>query len=167
MGTDENKMLVRRQFDDIWNGANWASVDQLFARDYVNHDPYNPDQPTGPQGFRQRVEGYRSVLDNFDLRVEQQIAEGDMVETHWSLRGIHAGPLEGVDPTVANRSTWRGSCSAGSLTASLSRSGCTGTPSVCSARSGRCLAQRLDRGRPGAAMDGSARAAACPTSLDL
>jgi steroid delta-isomerase-like uncharacterized protein len=99
MGTDENKMLVRRQFDDIWNGANWASVDQLFARDYVNHDPYNPDQPTGPQGFRQRVEGYRSVLDNFDLRVEQQIAEGDMVETHWSLRGIHAGPLEGVDPT--------------------------------------------------------------------
>jgi predicted ester cyclase len=56
-------------------------------------------QPTGPHGFRQRVEGYRSVLSNFDLRVEQQIAEGDMVETHWSLRGIHAGALEGVDPT--------------------------------------------------------------------
>jgi predicted ester cyclase len=99
MSTDENKELVRRQFDDIWNGANWAAVDELFARDYVNHDPYNPDQPTGPQGFRQRVESYRSVLSNFDLRVEQQVAEGDMVETHWSLRGIHAGALEGVDPT--------------------------------------------------------------------
>jgi len=27
MGTEENKMLVRRQFDEIWNGANWAAVD--------------------------------------------------------------------------------------------------------------------------------------------
>jgi predicted ester cyclase len=64
MGTEENKMLVRRQFDEIWNGANWATV-----------------------------------LHGFDLRIERQIAEGDMVETHWSLRGTHGGPLEGTAPT--------------------------------------------------------------------
>jgi predicted ester cyclase len=99
MSTEENKMLVRRQFDEIWNGANWATVDELYAPDYVNHDPYNPDQGTGPEGFKQRVSGYRSVLHGFDLRIEQQIAEGDMVETHWSLRGTHGGPLEGTAPT--------------------------------------------------------------------
>lgn len=99
MSTEENKKLVQQQFDEIWNGANWAAVDELFAADYVNHDPYNPDQGTGPEGFKQRVGGYRSVLDDFDLRIERQIAEGDMVETHWSLRGIHAGPLEGIAPT--------------------------------------------------------------------
>ena len=96
--TEENKMLVRRQFDEIWNGANWATVDELYAPNYVNHDPYNPDQGTGPEGFKQRVEGYRSVLHGFDLRIERQVAEGDMVETHWSLRGTH-GPLEGTAPT--------------------------------------------------------------------
>jgi predicted ester cyclase len=48
--------------------------------------------PTGDRG-------YRSVLHGFDLRIEQQIAEGDMVETHWSLRGTHGGPLEGTAPT--------------------------------------------------------------------
>lgn len=99
MGTEENKMLVRRQFDEIWNGANWATVDELYASDYVNHDPYNPDQEKGPEGFKQRVAGYRSVLHGFDLRVERQLAEGDLVETHWSLRGTHGGPLEGVEPT--------------------------------------------------------------------
>ncbi|HVL84609.1 MAG TPA: ester cyclase family protein [Pseudonocardia sp.] len=99
MSTEDNKKLVQRQFDEIWNGANWAAVEDLYAADYVNHDPYNPDQPTGPAGFRARVEGYRSVLDEFDLRVERQLAEGDMVETHWSLRGVHRGPLEGVEPT--------------------------------------------------------------------
>ena len=44
MSTEENKMLVRRQFDEIWNGGNWATADELYAPDYVNHDPYNPDQ---------------------------------------------------------------------------------------------------------------------------
>jgi predicted ester cyclase len=65
----------------------------------VNHDPYNPNQGTGPEGFKQRVMGYRSVLAKFDLRIEDQVAEGDKVETRWSLRGTHAGALEGVAPT--------------------------------------------------------------------
>ena len=43
--------------------------------------------------------GYRSVLHDFDLRIERQIAEGDWVETRWSLRGIHGGELEGTPPT--------------------------------------------------------------------
>jgi steroid delta-isomerase-like uncharacterized protein len=99
MTTTENKALVQRQFEEVWNSAKWATVDQLFAEDYVNHDPYNPDQGTGPEGFKQRVAGYRGVLGGFDLRIERQFAEGDMVETHWSLRGTHDGPLEGIDPT--------------------------------------------------------------------
>jgi predicted ester cyclase len=99
MSTEENKMLVRRQFDEIWNGGNWATADELYAPDYVNHDPYNPDQGTGPEGFKQRVSGYRGVLHGFDLRIEHQIAEGDMVETQWSLRGTHGGELEGAAPT--------------------------------------------------------------------
>ena len=96
---EENKALVRRQFKEIWNGAKWDTVEELYAPDYANHDPYNPDQPTGPAGFRARVEGYRSVLHNFDLRVVRQLAEGDLVETHWSLGGEHGGALEGVEPT--------------------------------------------------------------------
>ena len=42
MSTDDNKLLVRRQFEEIWNGGNWATVDELYAPEYVNHDPYNP-----------------------------------------------------------------------------------------------------------------------------
>jgi predicted ester cyclase len=71
----------------------------LYAPEYVNHDPYNPDQDTGPEGFKQRVGGYRSVLHDFDPRIERQIAEGDWVATHWSLRGTHGGELEGTPPT--------------------------------------------------------------------
>jgi steroid delta-isomerase-like uncharacterized protein len=100
MSTEEtNKALVRRQFDEVWNNANWATVEELYSPDYVNHDPYNPDQPTGPAGFRARVEGYRGVLHHFDLRVVRQLAEGDLVETHWSLAGDHGGEVEGYAAT--------------------------------------------------------------------
>ena len=101
MSTEENKRLVRRQFDEIWNGANWATVDDLYASNYVNHDPYNPNQGTGPEGFKQRVRGYRSVLHGFDLRIERQIAEGDMVATRCSVRGKHAGDSLGFKATQA------------------------------------------------------------------
>ena len=144
MSTEDNKLLVRRQFDEIWNGGNWATADELYAPEYVNHDPYNPDQGTGPEGFKQRVGGYRSVLHDFDLRIERQIAEGDWVETHWSLRGIHGGALEGTPPP-ASRSTWTDSCSAISSTASSLKNGSTGTPWACSGRS--ALSPRPHRDR--------------------
>jgi SnoaL-like polyketide cyclase len=98
MSTEDNKLLVLRQFDEIWNGKLGDCPDKLYAPEYVNHDPYNPGQGTGPDGFKQRVGGYRNVLHDFDLRIERQIAEGDWVETHWSLRGIHGGELEGTAP---------------------------------------------------------------------
>jgi predicted ester cyclase len=79
--------------------GNWETADELYAPEYVNHDPYNPGQGTGPDGFKRRVGRYRGVLHDFDLRIERQIAEGDWVETHWSLRGIHGGELEGTAPT--------------------------------------------------------------------
>jgi hypothetical protein len=133
MSTDDNKLLVRRQFEEIWNGGNWATADELYAPEYVNHDPYNPDQGAGPEGFK-RVGGYRSVLHDFDLRIERQIAEGDWVETHWSLRGIHGGELEGTPPT--GKSVYvEGNCSAISSTAGSLKNGSTGTPWACSGRS--------------------------------
>ena len=83
----------------MWNGDKWDGLEEMFAPDYVNHDPYNGDQGTGPQSFKARVQAYRGVLADFDLRVERQLAEGDLVETLWSLRGTHAGELEGTAPT--------------------------------------------------------------------
>jgi hypothetical protein len=109
-----------------------GTIDELYAPEYVNHDPCNPGQGTGPEGFKQRVAVDRSVLHGFDLRIEQQIAEGDLVETHWSLRGTHGGPLEGTPDRqagVGGRPAPQPHCGmAGSL-----RSGSNGTPWACSA----------------------------------
>lgn len=99
MSTQQNKELVERQFAEMWNGDKWDALEEMFSPDYVNRDPFNGDQGSGPESFRARVTAYRSVLADFDLRIEHQLAEGDLVETHWTLRGTHAGQLMGETPT--------------------------------------------------------------------
>jgi len=99
MSTEENKALVRRQFEAIWNGGNLALIDELYAPNYTNHDPANPDQAPGPAGFTQRVGLYRTALPDLHLTVEDQVAEDDRVVTRWTASGTHQGDLMGIPPT--------------------------------------------------------------------
>jgi steroid delta-isomerase-like uncharacterized protein len=99
MSTEENKGLVRRQFEAIWNGGNLAVIDELYAPNYTNRDPANPDQAPGPAGFTQRVSLYRTALPDLHLTIEDQVAEGDKVVTRWTASGTHKGDLMGIPPT--------------------------------------------------------------------
>ena len=42
MSTEENKALARRFADDIINRGNVDVVDEVYASDYVDHDPTCP-----------------------------------------------------------------------------------------------------------------------------
>lgn len=99
MSTEENKALVRRQFEAIWDGGNLAVIDELYAPNYVNHDPANPEQAGGPGGFKQRVSLYRTAFPDLHLTIEDQVAEGDKVVTRWTASGTHKGDLMGTPPT--------------------------------------------------------------------
>lgn len=99
MSSEENKALVRRQFERIWNDGNLAVIDELYASSYTNHDPADPGQAPGPAGFTQRVGLYRNALPDLHLTIEDQVAEADMVVTRWTASGTHKGDLLGIPPT--------------------------------------------------------------------
>jgi len=43
MSTEENKALVRRLFDEVWNTGNLDKIAELYARDFVaDYRPYAP-----------------------------------------------------------------------------------------------------------------------------
>jgi steroid delta-isomerase-like uncharacterized protein len=99
MSSEENKALVRRQFEAIWNDGNLAVIHELYAPSYTNHDPANPAQAPGPAGFTQRVGLYRTALPDLHLTIEDQVAEADNVVTRWTASGTHKGDLLGIPPT--------------------------------------------------------------------
>lgn len=99
MSAEENKAIHRRAFEEIWNQGNLDVVDEIFATDFVFHDPVSPEV-RGPKGFKQFVTIYRAAFPDIHFTIEDQIAEGDKVVARWTTLGTHQGELKGIPPTL-------------------------------------------------------------------
>jgi len=97
MSTEENKVNERRLVEEGWNQGNTAVFDELFAADYLGHDPSGPMH--GPEGFKQFYATYRTAFPDTHLTIEDQIAEGNTVASRWTATGTHQGPLMGIPPS--------------------------------------------------------------------
>jgi ketosteroid isomerase-like protein len=97
--SEQNKAVVRRLFEELWNKGNLMVADELLAPNYVNHDPSTPDFGRGPENEKKRASLYRSAFPDLRMTIEDMIAEGDMVTARWSCRATHKGDLGGIAPT--------------------------------------------------------------------
>ena len=96
--SEQNKTVVRRLFDELWNNGNLLVADELIAPNYLHHDDSTPDLGKGPDGEKKRVNLYRTAFHDFRLRIEDLLAEGETVVARWSCRGVHKGELNGIPP---------------------------------------------------------------------
>lgn len=96
--SDENKRLVRRWFDEVWNKGRADAIDEMFASDGVaNGLSDDPEHPiTGPSGFKPFHQTFRGAFPDIEVVVEDMIAEGDKVAARCSVRGKHAGDHLGI-----------------------------------------------------------------------
>jgi len=99
MSAEENKAIVRRMIEDAWNKGNMAVVDEIVPTSYIGHDPSYPMPIQGPEGFKQWVSIARAAFPDFQITVEDMIAEGDKVVGRISIRGTNTGSLMGMPPT--------------------------------------------------------------------
>ncbi len=96
----ENKAIVRRLLEELWNKGNLSLADEILATNYVHHDPSTPDFGRGPEGEKKRATLYRTAFPDLQLAIEDMVAEGDRVVTRWTARGTHKGDLSGIAPTA-------------------------------------------------------------------
>ena len=97
--SEQNKAIVRRLFEELWNKGNLSVADQLFSPNYAHHDPSTPDFGRGPESERKRATLYRTAFPDLHLTIEDIIAEDETVMARWSCRGTHKGDLSGIAPT--------------------------------------------------------------------
>ena len=98
MSLEENKALVRRGWEEIWNKGDLTIADKHYTANYVAHMPGPPDLP-GPEGHSQFVTMFRTAFPDLHFTVEDQIAEGDKVVNRVTGRGTHQGEFMGIPPT--------------------------------------------------------------------
>lgn len=99
MSAEANKAVVCREIEELFNQGNLDAADEIYAQDYVHHDPFDPTEVRGVEAARQYVAMYRSACPDLHVTVEDQIAEGDLVATRATVRGTHRGELLGAPPS--------------------------------------------------------------------
>ena len=100
MSTEENKALLRRSVEEVFSAqGDIAVADEIFAPDYVGHNPTDPQDVRGPEGAKELASMYRSAFPDVRLSIEEQVAEEDRVVTRWIANGTHQGEMMGIAPT--------------------------------------------------------------------
>jgi steroid delta-isomerase-like uncharacterized protein len=94
-GGSESKELARRFFYEVWSDGNVGLIDQLFASDYVDHNPLDGQNP-GRDGIRQFVQATRNAFPDLSVSVDLQVAEGSRVANRYTFRGTHRGTFMGL-----------------------------------------------------------------------
>jgi steroid delta-isomerase-like uncharacterized protein len=114
MSDDANREFIERYFDEVTNKGDLDLADELFAPDYIHHDPANPD-PKGVVGVEDVKRHLRELIDAFpDMQfiVDDVISQGDDVVARWTATLTHTGDYFGIPPTnksatITGMNTWR------------------------------------------------------------
>ena len=97
--TEQNKALVRRWLAEVLARGDTRSVNELFAPNYVLHDPSLVQEVHGRKGIKRFVATFHAASPDVSCVVEDQIADGELVVTRWTARGTHREEFLGIPPT--------------------------------------------------------------------
>ena len=97
--SEENKAIVRQQEEELFTQGNLDAADEVYAPDYVSHDPSNSEEVRGLEAAKRAASDYRQAFPDLRVTVEDLIAEGDRVAARLRFRGTHLGELDGIAPT--------------------------------------------------------------------
>ena len=99
--SEENKALIRRWFEEVWNKGREAAIDEMFAAEGIAHglaDETGNDL-RGPHDYKPFFRKFRSAFPEIEVLVEDTVAEGDKVAARCLVRGKHQSDSLGFAAT--------------------------------------------------------------------
>jgi steroid delta-isomerase-like uncharacterized protein len=100
MSTEQNKELVTRMIDEIFNRGNVDKADEFLAPDFVEREELPPGLPPGRDGVKQLALMMRGAFPDLRCTIEDAVAEDDKVVVRWTCAGTHSGgEFMGIPPT--------------------------------------------------------------------
>ena len=74
-------------------------LDKALDKDFVDHMPFNPNAPSGREGFRQTQAFYHSIFSNFVIDFKGVYVDGNKVIVRSVVSAKHTGEFLGIQPT--------------------------------------------------------------------
>ena len=92
---EANKEVVRR-FYEVINQGDWNAIDALVGPGFIHR---TPDTGQDLAHFKQGAANIRSGVPDYNVSVEEMVAEGNKVAVRLTGRGTHRGSFYGEAPT--------------------------------------------------------------------
>ncbi|WP_136590004.1 ester cyclase [Salinigranum halophilum] len=105
MTTAQNKEIVRRYVEEVWNEKDLALVDELYGEDYVGHWYLPGGAEATRADLRAFIEAVHRGFPDFEMTVEFMLAEDDLVTVGFTTEGTHEGEFMGFEPTGGEETT--------------------------------------------------------------
>jgi steroid delta-isomerase-like uncharacterized protein len=98
MSVEENKALVRRYYEELWNRWNLTLAEALLGEGLTFRGSLGV-AVQGRDGFRDYMRTVQRVFPDFHNHIDELVAEGERVVARLTYTGTHQGELFGVAPT--------------------------------------------------------------------
>lgn len=98
MSTEKNREIARRYLLEVWGQWDFEAEKETVAEDLVDHNAA-PGLPSGREGHHQFLVMCRQAFPQFDVTIDELIAEGDKVAYQWTAVGTHEGEFMGIPAT--------------------------------------------------------------------
>ena len=96
--TEQNKVIVRRIYDELWNERKLEVAEELISEDGRNYDTGITPQPFEPEQMKGTVEMIGASFPDHH-KVEDLVAREIGWVAHVTLAATHQGPFMGIPPT--------------------------------------------------------------------
>ena len=95
---ERNAAIAQRVWNEVWHDGNFSVMSEIFAPDFVRHDP-NGNEIRGPAQNEQFIRRMRAAFPDLHYTVGDVIAGGDKVVARYQFDGTHLGDALGFPPT--------------------------------------------------------------------
>lgn len=95
---ERNKVVVLRVHDELWSEGSFGALEELIAPDFLGHGPIGADWQ-GRDGLRERIEAHRTTFPDWSERVDEVVAEADLVAVRFTSTGTDRGGFRGNPAT--------------------------------------------------------------------
>ena len=99
MSTEQNKQLVRRLVEEVFNQKKIDVIEELVSPDFVEHEAVPPGVPPGRDGLKALFGMMHKAFPDFNVTIEHLIAEDNHVVLHMNWTGSHEADFMGIPPT--------------------------------------------------------------------
>ncbi|HTT32514.1 MAG TPA: ester cyclase [Methylomirabilota bacterium] len=95
----DNQAIIRRLYEEVWNGRKLASLDELLSPSHALHGPNFSGSSIGPEAYKLQVAQFVRAFPDLRWEIEETISENDKVVVVWTFTGTHKGEYRGVAAT--------------------------------------------------------------------